>query len=137
MVVSSGVVETKTEAGEDWGEAGTYIVLTIANKTKDKLYIPANSLIEYVTSGSQAGDMVVINIDATTHKVTANISDGTITLEKLTTALQTKIGYIGDKAVSAQISDAIDALNLDTTYVKNSDIEAVTKAEIEALLADD
>lgn len=107
MVVSSGEVKTFTEAG-DYGEAGTYIVLTIANKAKDKLYIPVDSLIEYATSGSATGDMVVVDVSAD-HKVTATITDGTVTLAKLEADVQTKIGYIGDKAVSTQISEALTA----------------------------
>lgn len=123
MVVSSGEVKTFTEAG-DYGAAGTYIVLTIANKAQDKLYIPADSLIEYVTSGSAAGDMVVVDVSAD-HKVTATITDGTVALAKLTTDVQTKIGYIGDKAVSEQISDAL----------KTSE-ETVTDEEIASIFAD-
>lgn len=38
--------------------------------------------------------MVVIDIDETTHKVTATITDGTITKAKLTTELQTEINKI-------------------------------------------
>lgn len=136
MVVSTGEVQTFAEAGEDYGAAGTYIVLTIANKAKDKLYIPVDSLIEYVTSGSAAGDMVVVDVSKD-HKVTATITDGTITLAKLDSAVQTTLGYVGNKAVSEQINDAVTALNLDTTYVKTADIEEVTEAEVKALLADE
>lgn len=90
MVVSSGTVVTKSTSGA-WGDAGTYIELTLANATNDKLYIPVGSLIEYVTSGSQVGDMVYVTVDPTTHQVTAAITDGTITVDKLTTALRTSI----------------------------------------------
>ena len=101
MVVSSGTVETKTAKGE-WGEPGTYIVLTIANKTKDKLYIPADSLIEYVTSGSATGDMVVISV-SDDHKVTATITDGTVTKAKLATAVQTSLGKADSALQEANI----------------------------------
>lgn len=86
MVVKSGTVETNpTDQAK-----GTYLVLTLANATEDKIYIPVDSLIEYVTSGSKTGDMIVVDVSAD-HKVTATITDGTITLAKLATAVQTKI----------------------------------------------
>lgn len=112
MVVSSGTVETKANAGA-WGSAGTYLVLTLANATSDKVYINVGDLIEYVTSGSQAGDMVEIKIDAE-HKVTAVINDGTITKAKLAQAVQDSL----DKADTAlQIADL-------APYAKTVDIEA-------------
>lgn len=112
MVVSSGTVETKADAGV-WGVAGTYLVLTLANATSDKVYINVGDLIEYVTSGSQADDMVEIKIDAE-HKVTAVINDGTITKAKLTQAVQGSL----DKA-----DTALQIANL-APYAKTADIKA-------------
>lgn len=86
MVVQSGsVVENPT--GQP---AGIYIELVLQN-VADPLYINVGSLIEYVTSGSQAGDMIVVAV-SDDHKVTATISDGAITLAKLHTDIQTAIG---------------------------------------------
>lgn len=83
MVVSSGeVVDVDGVAN---------IKLVLANATNDEIFIPVDSLIEYVTSGSATGDMVVINV-SDDHKVTATITDGTITLAKLATDIQTAIG---------------------------------------------
>ena len=112
MVVSSGTVETKAEAGV-WGVAGTYLVLTLANATSDKVYINVGDLIEYVTSGSKAGDMVEIKIDAE-HKVTAVINDGTITKEKLAQGVQDSL---------ALADSALQAADLDP-YAKTADVEA-------------
>jgi len=103
MVVSSGAVVEKSESGT-WGAAGTYIELTLANATNDKLYIPVGGLIEYVTSGSTANDMVVINIDSATHQVTASITDGSITKAKLSTALQN----VMDNAITSVTEGATD-----------------------------
>lgn len=89
MVVKSGTVVTKAEAGA-WGEAGTYLELTLANATNDKVYINVGNLIEYVTSGSAAEDSVQVVVSAD-HKVTASIKDGSIVLGKLATAVQTQI----------------------------------------------
>lgn len=82
MVVQSGTVETKSTSGV-WGPAGTYIHLVLANADSSDLYINVSTLIEDITSGSQPGDMVVISINASTHQITASITDDTITSDKL------------------------------------------------------
>lgn len=99
MVVSSGSVQTFAAGELPAGvtEPGTYIVLVLANSTSDKLYIKVNDLIEYVTSGSAEGDMVFVNIDPKTHKVTASLTDGTVTEAKLHKDVTDKLA----KAVSA------------------------------------
>lgn len=86
MVVESGSVVENPEGQAE----GTYIKLVLQN-VAEPLYINVGSLIEYVTSGSQAGDMVVITV-SDDHKVTATITDGSITLAKLATEIQTAIG---------------------------------------------
>ena len=113
MVVKSGEVVTNP-AGQP---EGTYLVLTLANATNDKVYINVGDLIEYVTSGSAADDMVYIDVSAD-HKVTATITDGSITKAKLATAVQTSL----DKADSA-----IQAAGLATAlepYAKTEDVVA-------------
>ena len=60
MVVKSGAVVTNPEGQK----AGTYIVLTLANATEDKIYIPVDSLIEYVTSASAAGASACVSSSA-------------------------------------------------------------------------
>ena len=99
MMVKSGSVQTY-EAGSlpaGVAEPGTYIVLVLNDTAETKLYINVGNLIEYVTSGSVEGDMVFINIDPQTHKVTATITDGTVTEVKLHADVKAKL----DKAVSA------------------------------------
>ena len=104
MVVSSGTVETKSSSGA-WGEAGTYLVLTLANATSDKVYINVGDLIEYVTSGSSAGDQIVVAIDAN-HQVTASISAGTVTSTELSSGVNADIAAgVAAKAVTDAIMD--------------------------------
>lgn len=79
MVVKSGAV------------VDNEIVLVLNDESATEIRIPVASLIEYVTSGSVAGDMVVVNV-SDDHKVTASITDGAVTLAKLTTEVQTAIG---------------------------------------------
>ena len=118
MVVSSGQVVTKgaPSEGDPWPYAGTFIELTLANASEDKLYIDVAGLIEYVTSGSQAGDMVVIAIDSQ-HKVTATITDGTITKAKLAQGVQDSL----DAADSAVQSVAEGSTN-GTVSVDGTDV---------------
>ena len=103
MVVKSGEVITNPEGQT----AGTYLVLTLANATNDKVYINVGDLIEYVTSGSKTGDMVVVDVSAD-HKVTATITDGTITKAKLATAVQTSLGKADTAIQQAGLNSALE-----------------------------
>lgn len=114
MVVSSGAVVTNP-TGQT---AGTYIELTLANAENSKLYINVGDLIEYVTSGSQTGDMVVINVDAN-HHVTATITDGTITKTKLDSTVQTSLN-LADSAL--QKADIVTGNTNGTINVDGDDV---------------
>lgn len=111
MVVKSGAVVTNPEGQP----AGTYLVLTLANSSNDKIYINVGNLIEYVTSGSGADDMVKIAVSAD-HKVTASITDGSITKAKLATAVQNSL----DNADSAIQQDGLTAAL--APYAKTADV---------------
>ena len=106
MVVKSGSVVTKAEAGA-WGEAGTYLELTLANATNDKVYINVGDLIEYVTSGSAEEDSVQVAVSAD-HKVTASIKDGSIALGKLVTTVQTQINKAHEHANKTELDKIKD-----------------------------
>ena len=95
MVVQSGSVVTNPEGQP----AGTYIKLVLQN-VADPLYINVVSLIEYVTSGSQTGDIVVVTV-SDDHKVTATITDGTVTKAKLAAEVQTSLG-LADNSVQKE-----------------------------------
>lgn len=114
MVVKSGEVATNPDATH----TGTFLVLTLANATEDKIYINVADLIEYVTSGSKTGDMVVIDVSAD-HKVTATITDGTVTKAKLAVDVQTSLGK-ADSAVQAD--DIAEGATNGTIAVKGADV---------------
>lgn len=124
MVVSSGTVVTKDVAGA-WGEAGTYIELTLANAANDKLYINVGNLIEYVTSGSVAGDKVMISVSAD-HKVTATISAGAITATELAEAVNADIakGVAAKAAVETLDGEAVKGIKL------NGSVQALGEGNI-------
>ena len=132
MVVSSGKVETYTLSGE-WGLAGTYLVLTLANATSDKVYINVGNLIEYVTSGSTADDQIQINID-NEHKVTATLKDGSITKTQLDTNLQNEL----DSKVNAEYvqknGGKINSISVDgttQTIDKNKNVNIVLSGKVD------
>lgn len=116
MVVESGTVVTLTETDAAGHTAGTYIKLILANAVSDEIWIPVDSLIEYVTSGSTAGSMVMIDVDAQ-HRVTATITDGTITKAKLAQSVQ----------------DSLDLADSALQSIGNGDI---TKAMLEQTVQD-
>ena len=114
MVVKSGTVEVNP-AGQ---ATGTYLVLTLANAAEDKVYINVGSLIEYVTSGSAESDMVVVAVSED-HKVTATITNGSITKAKLEAGVQTSL----NKADSAlQKTDIVTGSANGTIAVGGSDV---------------
>ena len=115
MVVQSGTVETKSEAGT-WGQAGTYIHLVLANADNSDLYINVTNLIEYVTSGSSVGDMVVIDVDAN-HQVTATITDDTITAAKLVPGIRSQLALASSSVQSVTEGSTNGTIDVDGTDV--------------------
>lgn len=134
MVVSSGTVEVNPEGQT----AGTYIVLTLANATSDKIYVNVGTLVDIYTAKADA-TQVQLAIDSSTREIsativagsitatelaanavtTAKIANGNVTLEKLATDIQTSLG----KANSAlQASDIAEGGANGTISVKGTDV---------------
>ena len=105
MVVKSGTVETNPTGKP----AGTYLVLTLANATEDKVYINVGDLIEYVTAGDSPDGMVIVSV-SDDHKVTATLGDASITEAKLA------------KAVTDKLAKAVSAVQSVTTSTTNGNI---------------
>lgn len=105
MVVKSGTVETNP-AGKP---AGTYLVLTLANATEDKIYINVGDLIEYVTAGDSPDGMVIVSV-SDDHKVTATLGNASITEAKLA------------KDVTDKLAKAVSAVQSVTESTKNGNI---------------
>lgn len=96
MVVSSGEVVTNP-AGQ---AAGTYLVLTLANATNDKVYINVTDLIEYVTGGNT--DEINVAVSAN-HVVTATINDKSIAIGKLAQGIQDSLGLANTAIQSVKV----------------------------------
>lgn len=105
MVVKSGTVETNPEGKP----AGTYLVLTLANATEDKIYINVGDLIEYVTAGDSPDGMVIVSV-SDDHKVTATLGNASITEAKLA------------KDVTDKLAKAVSAVQSVTESTKNGNI---------------
>lgn len=118
LVVSSGSVETFTAGALPEGvtEAGTYIKLTLANSTKP-LYINVGSLIEYVTGGSGENDAIQINVSSDTHKVTANVKNGSLTKEMLAADVVTSLGKADSAVQTVVAGDANGTIKVDGNEV--------------------
>lgn len=83
---------------DEEGNSGKFIKMVFEDDTGSIIYLNINDLVDVYTSGSAAGDMIVIAIDSTTNKITATITNGTITKAKLTTAIQDSLN-LADSAV--------------------------------------
>lgn len=116
MVVESGSVVTKSTSGE-WGAAGTYIELILANADGTKLWIPVGNLIEYVTSGSHSGDAVFITVDPNTHQVSATLANESITMEKLSSEIADAVGRAAVAVRSVTEGVANGTIDVDGTAV--------------------
>lgn len=103
MVVESGSVVTDP-AGQP---AGTYLKLVLANAAEDEIFINVGDLIEYVTSGSAAGDQIMVAVSAD-HKVTATLSAGSVTLAQLHADVQAEIGKAHEHANAAELNKIAD-----------------------------
>lgn len=115
------------------------IVLVLNDEANTEIVIPADSLIEYVTSGSQTGDMVVIAV-SDDHKVTASITDGSITLAKLATDVQTAIGKAHSHENASvlagiteqKVADWDDAVAKEHEHANKDVIDGITAEKVTA-----
>lgn len=132
MVVQEGSVVTDPEGQA----AGTYIKLVLQN-VEEPLYINVGGLIEYVTSGSAEGDMVFVTVDPLTHKVTASITDGTVTKAKLAAELVAEIEgkAAGDHVHAVATAEANGFMSKEDKAKLDGFVEA-TDDEVAAMLTE-
>lgn len=95
MVVSSGEV-VKDPKGQ---EPGTYICLTLANATQDKIYINVAGLVDIYTAAEGATEVQLAFGGANGHEVSATLVDGGISTNKIANAAVTT-DKIADKNVT-------------------------------------
>lgn len=134
MVVSSGTVEKNP----DGQPQGTYLVLTLANATSDKIYINVGTLVDLYTAAQNA-TQVQLTVNPDTREIsasivagsigsaelaagavtTAKIAAGAISIEKLDSALQALVnGKLEAGSITTGQSDGSIAVNGEDIPVK-------------------
>ena len=136
LVVSSGSVETFTAGALPEGvtEAGTYIKLTLANSTKP-LYINVSTLIEYVTGGSGENDAIQINVSSDTHKVTANVKNGSLTKEMLAAGVVASLDKADSAVQTVAAGETNGTIKVDGNEVAVTGLQNAAFATIESINA--
>lgn len=127
MVVSSGTVETDPE-GQD---AGTYLVLTLANATNDKIYINVGKLVD-IYKAAESATQVQITVDSSTREISATIVAGSVTATELATdsVITTKIA--DGNVTKAKLSTEVQAsLGKADTAIQEADLTDL-KADVAA-----
>lgn len=104
MVVKSGVVEVNPEGQK----AGTYIVLTLANSTEDKIYINVASLVDIYTA-EQKATQVQLTINPTTREISAVIVAGSIGTVELADGAITTVKIADGVVTKAKLSTEVQA----------------------------
>jgi hypothetical protein len=108
LVVESGKVEVKAEAGA-WGEAGTYIVLTIANQT-EPIYINAKDLVDiYTVADTKTVDMTITGTEIKADvKISAEAGNSLVAKEDGLYVNAPKYPDSADEAVTNEYVTAVD-----------------------------
>lgn len=139
LVVSSGsVVELEDgkipEDAPKGTTAGTYIKLNLANSEKP-LYINVSTLIEYVTGGSGENDAIQINVSSDTHKVTANVKNGSLTKEMLAAGVVASLGKADSAVQTVAAGDTNGTIKVDGNAVAVAGLKNAAFATVESINA--
>lgn len=118
MVVESG----RVVVDPDEKHVGTFIELTLANATRDKIYVNVGSLVDIYTA-KQSAAQVQLDINSSTREISATIVTGSITSTELA----------ADSVVTAKIADGnVTKVKLAQSVQDSLDLadSAVQKANI-------
>lgn len=134
LVVASGSVETFVagKLPEGVTEAGTYIQLNLANSAKP-LYINVGTLIEYVTGGSGENDAIQINVSSDTHKVTASVKDGSITIGMLAADVVASLGKADSAVQAVAAGDTNGTIKVDGKEVAVTGLKDAAYATVKSI----
>lgn len=136
LVVASGsVVELEDGALPDGvAVAGTYIKLVLANSAKP-IYINVSTLIEYVTGGSGENDAIQINVSSDTHKVTANVKNGSLTKDMLAADVVTSLGKADSAVQTVVAGNTNGTIKVDGNEVAVTGLQNAAYATVESINA--
>ena len=133
LVVSRGEVVTDPE-GQD---PGTYLVLTLSNATKDKVYINVGKLVDIYTAEAKATS---VQLTITGREIHAEIVDKAVTTAKLADNAVTTDKVVNGNITKAKLAEAVQtsldkADNADANakqYADTAKSEAVAAAATDA-----
>lgn len=139
LVVSSGsVVELEDgkipEDAPKGTTAGTYIKLNLANSEKP-LYINVSTLIEYVTGGSGENDAIQINVSSDTHKVTANVKEGSLTKEMLAAGVVASLDKADTAVQTVAAGETNGTIKVDGNEVAVAGLQDAAYATVKSINA--
>lgn len=134
LVVASGSVETFVagKLPEGVAEAGTYIQLNLANSAKP-LYINVGTLIKYVTGGSGENDAIQINVSSDTHKVTASVKDGSITIGMLAADVVASLGKADSSVQVVAAGDTNGTIKVDGKEIAVTGLQDAAYATVKSI----
>lgn len=104
MVVKSGEVVVNPEGQT----AGTYIVLTLANATEDKIYVNVGTLVDIYTTKANAAK-VQLTINPSTREISADIVAGSIGAADLAANAVTTDKITDKNVTKAKLADDVQA----------------------------
>lgn len=116
MVVRSARVEVLTEQDEKQHEAGTYIVLVIADSAEDEIWINVTTLIDIYTAEQDAKE-IQLTVDQETNIISAKIVDNSITKTKLAEELLEAINKAEKSIQSITTGQTNGTISVDGTEV--------------------
>lgn len=127
MVVSSGTVE-KNPANQP---EGTYLVLTLANATSDKVYINVGTLVDIYTVKAGA-TQIQLSIDSSTREISATIVAGSVTATELATDAVVTAKIADGNVTKAKLSTEVQtSLSKANTAIQEADLTDL-KADVAA-----
>lgn len=131
MVVSAAEVRALTDEEVTTDRVqGTYIVLTIANATNDKLYINVGTLVDIYTAEENA-TQIQLTIDQSTNKISAAIVDGSVDTDALADNAVTTVKIADNQITTAKIlNDAITSDKIADGAVTTDKLDSTLAAQI-------
>ena len=138
-LVKNAELKTCTEVDqpvEGYKVGDKYMDFTIntveGSGNESHIYINVNELFDAYTSGSEASDTVVVTVDNNTNKISADITDGTVTRAKINAAFEKNITDVEAthaaaeegsgakyKTVAEEVADGINLLDSTKEQVAN------------------
>lgn len=122
MVVSSGSVEVDPEEHDP----GTYLVLTLANATSDKVYINVGNLVDIYTAQASA-TQIQLAINSGTREISATIVAGSVTATELANNAVTTVKIANGNVTKEKLATAVQAsLDKADSALQKADITSGT-----------